>query len=57
MISHAGIYSDRGDLAARLRAACPEWTFADNECHARSLPRAIVDDGDEPAAAEEHRRA
>lgn len=31
MISQAGIYSDRGDLIEGLRAACPEWTFTDDE--------------------------
>jgi diguanylate cyclase (GGDEF)-like protein len=29
MISHAGIYSGRGDLMAALNAACPAWTFTD----------------------------
>ncbi|HEY0160910.1 MAG TPA: GGDEF domain-containing protein [Thermoanaerobaculia bacterium] len=31
MISQAGIYSDRGDLIEGLRAACPDWTFTDDE--------------------------
>jgi diguanylate cyclase (GGDEF)-like protein len=45
MISHAGIYSDRGELAATLRAACPDWTF-DEEGQARDACRvAVVDDG------------
>ena len=30
MISQAGIYSDRGGLVERLRAACPDWTFVDD---------------------------
>ncbi|MEA2465442.1 MAG: two-component system, cell cycle response regulator [Acidobacteriota bacterium] len=29
MISHAGVYSERSDLIAGLRRACPEWTFSD----------------------------
>ena len=41
----AGIYSDRGDLVARLREACPEWTFAE-EVESRDGCRvAVVDSG------------
>jgi diguanylate cyclase (GGDEF)-like protein len=44
MIRQAGIYSDRGELASRLRAACPEWTFTDDaDRDANRL--AIVDAG------------
>lgn len=50
MNPHAGIYSDRGDLIEELRAACPQWTFAE-EGTERDLSRvAIVDAGmDRPA--------
>jgi diguanylate cyclase (GGDEF)-like protein len=44
MISHAGIYS-RGGLAEGLRAACPSWTFIDEETARDACRVAIVDDG------------
>ncbi|HEX6100720.1 MAG TPA: GGDEF domain-containing protein [Thermoanaerobaculia bacterium] len=43
-----GIYSSRGDLAGRLREACPEWTFADAG-EERLRARIAVVDGEEPA--------
>jgi diguanylate cyclase (GGDEF)-like protein len=50
MISHAGIYSDRGELAATLRVACPDWTF-EEDGEARDACRvAIVDGGHERPA-------
>jgi diguanylate cyclase (GGDEF)-like protein len=44
----AGIYSSRGDLTARLREACPEWTFVE-EGEARQRCRVAVVDDVEPA--------
>ncbi|HYO75916.1 MAG TPA: GGDEF domain-containing protein [Thermoanaerobaculia bacterium] len=44
MVSHAGIYSDRRDLIEGLRAACPDWTFADDATRDASRI-AIVDSG------------
>lgn len=43
-----GIYSSRGDLIGRLRAACPEWTFFDGG-EERQRARIAVVDGDTPA--------
>ena len=43
-----GIYSSREELAARLREACPSWTFADTG-EERQRARIAVIDGDEPA--------
>ena len=41
-----GIYSSRGDLAARLREACPDWTFHESG-EARQLCRvAVLEDED-----------
>ena len=45
MISQAGIYSDRGGLVERLRAACPDWTFVDDLSGRDSCRIAIVDEG------------
>jgi diguanylate cyclase (GGDEF)-like protein len=45
MISHAGIYSDRGGLAEGLRAACPGWTFIDEEPERDTCRVAIIDEG------------
>lgn len=46
MTSQAGIYSARGDLLEGLRAACPDWTFTDDD--GRDSSRiAIVDAGTE----------
>jgi diguanylate cyclase (GGDEF)-like protein len=45
MISHAGIYSDRVGLAEGLRAACPGWTFLDEEPARNACRIAIVDQG------------
>jgi diguanylate cyclase (GGDEF)-like protein len=45
MTSHAGIYSDRGDLAERLRAACGGWTFVDDDPARQNSRIAIVDAG------------
>lgn len=45
MISHAGIYSDRGDLLERLRGACPDWTFEDADPARDACRVAIVDSG------------
>lgn len=50
MISQAGIYSVRGDLADRLREACPSWTFVDAEPAREACRVAIVDDGAERPA-------
>jgi diguanylate cyclase (GGDEF)-like protein len=47
MISHAGIYSDRGGLAEGLRAACPGWTFIDEGPERDACRVAIVDEGQE----------
>jgi diguanylate cyclase (GGDEF)-like protein len=44
----AGIYSSRGDLTARLREACPEWTLVE-EGEARQRCRVAVVDDVEPA--------
>ena len=44
----AGIYSSRGDLTARLREACPEWTFVE-EGETRQRCRVAVVDDVEPA--------
>jgi diguanylate cyclase (GGDEF)-like protein len=44
MISHAGIYSDRGELAATLRAACPDWIF-EEDGEARDACRVAIVDG------------
>jgi diguanylate cyclase (GGDEF)-like protein len=44
MLRTAGVYSDRDDLIAALRAAAPHWTFSD--AAGRDAARiAIVDDG------------
>jgi diguanylate cyclase (GGDEF)-like protein len=43
-----GIYSSHGDLAGRLRQACPEWAFADAG-EERMRARIAVVDGEEPA--------
>jgi diguanylate cyclase (GGDEF)-like protein len=48
MIRLAGIYSDRGDVAARLAEACPEWTFMEAEREGARI--AIVDGSDERPA-------
>src|SRR5215213_6477626 len=49
MNSHAGVYSDRSDLVAGLRAACPDWTFSDGSDRDASRI-AVVDSGvDRPA--------
>ena len=45
MTSHAGIYSDRGGLAEGLRAACPGWTFGDEEPARDACRVAVVDEG------------
>jgi diguanylate cyclase (GGDEF)-like protein len=45
MISHAGIYSDRSDLAEGLRGACPAWTFEEADPARESCRVAIVDSG------------
>src|SRR6185503_15753294 len=45
MISHAGIYTDRGGLAEGLRAACPGWTFIDEEPERDTCRVAIIDEG------------
>ena len=45
MISHAGIYSDRGGLAEGLRAACPGWTFIDEDPERDACRVAIIDEG------------
>jgi diguanylate cyclase (GGDEF)-like protein len=45
MITHAGIYSDRGGLAEGLRAACPGWTFSDEDPEREACRVAIVDEG------------
>src|SRR5688500_11153769 len=50
MISQAGIYSDRGGLVERLRAACPDWTFVDDPSERDSCRIAIVDEGVERPA-------
>lgn len=50
MISHAGIYSDREGLAEGLRAACPGWTFSDDEPARDACRVAIVDQGMERPA-------
>jgi diguanylate cyclase (GGDEF)-like protein len=44
MISQAGIYSARGDLIEGLRAACPDWTFTDDDDRDTSRI-AVVDAG------------
>jgi diguanylate cyclase (GGDEF)-like protein len=50
MISHAGIYSDRGDLTERLRGTCPGWTFVDGDGDRDACRVAIVDsDFDRPS--------
>ncbi|HEX6642161.1 MAG TPA: GGDEF domain-containing protein [Thermoanaerobaculia bacterium] len=45
MISQAGVYSDRGGLAERLRAACPDWTFLEDDPEREACRLAIVDAG------------
>ena len=50
MITHAGIYSDREGLAEGLRAACPAWTFSDEDPAREACRVAIVDDGIERPA-------
>jgi len=45
MISHAGIYSDRSDLAEGLRGACPGWTFFEEGAARESCRVAIIDSG------------
>ncbi|HVE73131.1 MAG TPA: GGDEF domain-containing protein [Thermoanaerobaculia bacterium] len=46
MPHHAGIYSSRGDLAARLREACPDWTFHEAGDERLRSRVAVVDDED-----------
>ncbi|MGZ5431780.1 MAG: diguanylate cyclase [Thermoanaerobaculia bacterium] len=41
-----GIYSSRGDLIGRLRAACPEWTFSDAGEERRRARIAVLDGED-----------
>lgn len=50
MISHAGIYSDRRELIARLRDACPDWTFAVEGEERDGSRVAVVDTGVERPA-------
>ncbi|HEX6083435.1 MAG TPA: GGDEF domain-containing protein [Thermoanaerobaculia bacterium] len=42
----AGIYSSRGDLAARLREACPGWTFHESGEERQRCRVAVVEDED-----------
>ena len=42
----AGIYSSRGDLAARLREACPDWTFHESGKDRQRCRVAVVEDED-----------
>src|SRR5215212_8713471 len=44
----AGIYTSHGDLAARLREACPEWTFHESG-EARQRCRVAVFDEEDTA--------
>lgn len=46
------IWSGRGDLAARLRDACPSWTFVDTDGEERDGCRLAVIDVDEHARLE-----
>ncbi|HUR82454.1 MAG TPA: GGDEF domain-containing protein [Thermoanaerobaculia bacterium] len=48
MPHQAGIYSSRGDLAARLREVCPEWTFHESGDERQRCRVAVVDDEDTP---------
>lgn len=50
MISHAGIYSDRRELAAALRVACPDWTFEEHGAAREACRVAVIDGGDERPA-------
>jgi diguanylate cyclase (GGDEF)-like protein len=45
---HAGIYSPSGDLAARLRDACPEWTFHEDGDAREGCRVAIFEDDPAP---------
>jgi diguanylate cyclase (GGDEF)-like protein len=49
MISQAGIYSDSGGLAERLRDLCPDWAFIEEDPARDACRVAIVDDGVERA--------
>ena len=42
----AGIYSSRGDLAARLREACPDWAFHESGEERQRCRVAVVEDED-----------
>ncbi|HVG24380.1 MAG TPA: GGDEF domain-containing protein [Thermoanaerobaculia bacterium] len=46
MSHQAGIYSSRGDLTARLREACPDWTFHEAGEERQRCRVAILDDED-----------
>jgi len=46
-IESAGVYSDRSDLAGRLREACPSWTFLSDGADRDACRIAIVDAGTE----------
>jgi hypothetical protein len=41
-----GIFSSDGDLVARLRAACPAWTFVSEPAKREACRLAVVDAGE-----------